>query len=292
MIAAPRLPARLPLLRASAATGSDPFGHTAPPPRCAAAVGPAAGELRGIATMARELPPLAELRAVLFDVDGTLADSDPLHFLAFRECLQEVGFQDGVPIDEAFFQQRISGRANSEIGADLLPLWPREKRDKFLDDKEARFRSMAAQELRPVRGLQRLCNWAAARGLRAAAVTNAPRANAEQMIEAVGLSHYFEHLVIGSECARPKPYPEPYLEGLACLGEDARHAFALEDSPSGIRAAVAAGVAVVGVTTGNPEGMLRDAGASLIIADFDDALLWDYLTPPQATEDLTTQPRP
>jgi beta-phosphoglucomutase-like phosphatase (HAD superfamily) len=66
------------------------------------------------------------------------------------------------------------------------------------------------------------------RGFRRAAVTNAPRPNAEQMIAAVGLTDFFEYLVIGNECERPKPFPDPYLKALKHFKVSAENAFAFE----------------------------------------------------------------
>ena len=50
------------------------------------------------------------------------------------------------------------------------------------------------------------------------AVTNAPRLNAEMMMTALKLDGYFEHLVIGAECSRAKPFPDPYIEGMRLVG--------------------------------------------------------------------------
>ncbi|CAI5522194.1 unnamed protein product [Closterium sp. Naga37s-1] len=226
----------------------------------------------------RALPPVRQLRAVLFDIDGTLTDSDPLHFLAFQRMLSDVGFDGGRPIDEAFFRTRISGRHNPDIGRDLFPEWTEEQRTAFLDEKEALFRRLAGDHIKPVAGLDRLCAWIEATGLRRAAVTNAPRENAEQMLAALGLTSFFEHLIIGSECARAKPFPDPYQEAMRRFGVRPDECFACEDSPSGMRAAVAANLATVGVLTGNTEDALYKAGAAIVVRDYDDPLLWSQLT--------------
>lgn len=217
------------------------------------------------------------VKAVLFDVDGTLADSDPLHFIAFRDMLAEMGYNGGTPITEEFFSAFISGNNNVATGLFLFPDWDQQRRDQWLDDKEAYFRRLAAKHLNPVAGLHRLTDWVKEKGFRRAAVTNAPRPNAEQMIAAVGLTDFFEYLVIGSECTRSKPFPDPYLQALEHFGVSADHAFALEDSPAGLGAAVAAGLPVVGITTGNPGPVLVAAGAAFLIKDYDDPALWSQL---------------
>ena len=70
------------------------------------------------------LPPLGSIRGVLFDIDGTLCDSDPLHYQAFRDSLAERGFNGGAPITREFFDEHISGGHNSVLGRQLWPDWP------------------------------------------------------------------------------------------------------------------------------------------------------------------------
>ncbi|XP_074573424.1 haloacid dehalogenase-like hydrolase domain-containing protein Sgpp [Curcuma longa] len=220
---------------------------------------------------------LAPVEAVLLDVDGTLCDSDPLHYFAFRETLSEIGYNNGIPIDEEFYIKNISGRHNDEIARILFPDWDSEKAAKILEDKEAMFRRIVIEQLKPVDGIHRLCNWIKDHGLKRAAVTNAPRANAELMISMLGLSDFFQVVIIGSECERAKPFPDPYLKALEELNSSAEHSFIFEDSASGIKAGVAAGMPVIGLTTRNPEKSLEEAGATFLIKDYEDPKLWKAL---------------
>ncbi|KAL3516760.1 hypothetical protein ACH5RR_023662 [Cinchona calisaya] len=217
------------------------------------------------------------LEAILFDSDGTLCDSDPIHYYAFREMLQEVGFNGGQPITEDFFIKNISGMHNDELCRVLFPNWEFDKAMKFMEDKEDMFRRLASEQLKPVNGLDKLCKWIEDRSLKRAAVTNAPRPNAELIISMLGLSSFFEQLVIGSECERAKPFPDPYLKALGALRVSPEHAFVFEDSVSGTKAGVAAGMPVVGVVSRNPEKLLTDAGATFAITDFQDSKLWEAL---------------
>lgn len=87
---------------------------------------------------------------------------------------------------------------------------------------------MAAEEMEPMKGLHQLCEWIEDQGLKRAAVTNAPRPNAVQLISSLGLSGFFETIVIGSECDQAKPFPDPYLTALSVLGVSHEHAFVFE----------------------------------------------------------------
>ena len=246
------------------------------------------------------------LRMVLFDVDGTLADSDPIHFEVFRTLLLEHGVNGGRPIDEEFFKRNISGRSNAAITADFFPGFSVRERERFSARKEGMYRERAKDSLRQIEGLQRFLDACRARGVRMAAVTNAPRANAELMLAAlnleVGAGAVFETLVIGDECARPKPAPDPYLTALERMGVDPAStsgragAVVVEDSASGVAAGVAAGLRVVGITTTLSDGELRAAGASMTIGDYDDGGLWGLigggLTTASNTETTTAEAAP
>ncbi|KAB1215781.1 Haloacid dehalogenase-like hydrolase domain-containing protein Sgpp [Morella rubra] len=222
------------------------------------------------------LAELAPLQAILFDVDGTLCDSDPIHYNAFHEMLQEIGFNGGVPITEEFYVENIAGKHNDDVAVFLFPD-DIQRGLKFTDDKEAMFRRLAPEQLKPVDGVYKVKKWVEDRGLKRAAVTNAPRPNAELMISLLGLSDFFDALVIGEECEHTKPHPDPYLKALEILNVSKDHTFVFEDSVSGIKAGVAAGMPVVGLTTRNPEHLLMEAKPALLIKAYDDPKLWSAL---------------
>jgi hypothetical protein len=80
--------------------------------------------------------------------DGDTCDRATFCCLSsFVEILHEVGFNNGLHIDEAFYNAHISGRHNPDITSDLFPDWSEERREQFADDKEARFRTLAGEAL-------------------------------------------------------------------------------------------------------------------------------------------------
>jgi HAD superfamily hydrolase (TIGR01509 family) len=219
------------------------------------------------------------LSGFLFDIDGTLVNSDPIHQAVFRELLVEEGFNDKKPIDEGFFREHIAGRQNAMIMADLFPEWPIPKREEWSVKKEARFREVAASSMleRKMPGLDKLRKWIVDNKLPRAAVTNAPRLNAEAMLGGIAYETFFHTLIIGDECTAPKPQPDPYLKACKNLGVGSSQCIVFEDSPSGVRAGVAAGAFVIGILSGQEEETLLEAGCSLVINDFEDRKLWAHL---------------
>ncbi|MNE70653.1 Pyrophosphatase PpaX [compost metagenome] len=90
----------------------------------------------------------------------------------------------------------------------------------------------------------------------------------------MGLGQQFEHVLVAEELARAKPDPLPYLTGLQRLGAEARQALAFEDSLPGVAAASGAGIFTVGVATTQTPQRLLEAGAKLVVNDFNDPALW------------------
>lgn len=93
------------------------------------------------------------------------------------------------------------------------------------------------------------------------------------MLQAIGLSGYFEDVVYGEHCTHAKPHPEPYLVGLQRLGLSGDgDAIVLEDSPSGVRAGVAAGLPVIGLATTQTPAALEAVGACMVVQDYNGIL--------------------
>jgi HAD superfamily hydrolase (TIGR01509 family) len=212
------------------------------------------------------------LRALIFDMDGTLVHSDPMHLRAFAEILGP----EGITIDEDLYRSSIIGHTNESIFATLLPDLPVSEHEAFADRKEAAFRRLAL-ELEPVAGLADLLDWAEKRDIKVALVTNAPILNATHMLDVLGLTERFEVKITIDQVARGKPDPLPYLTALDRLGIGAAEAIAFEDSPSGMKAAKGAGLFSFGVLTGLTADEMTDAGADRTIETFRDQALWEIL---------------
>ena len=204
--------------------------------------------------------------ALLFDLDGTLIKSDPLHVEVFIDLYRERGRE----IDEAYYLRHIHGGANVEI---FSREFPDEDAQALSEEKEARFRDKLGGAAAPMPGLPALMDRADREGWPRALVTNAPRKNAEAMLDAIGLRDRMGPWVIGDEMARPKPDPLPYVTAMEQICADPRRSLAFEDSPSGVRAARGSGARVIGVRSSLPHERLVEAGAHVTIEDYADPVL-------------------
>ena len=202
---------------------------------------------------------------MLFDLDGTLAETDSLHLPTWVDVLAPYG----VEVDEGFYRESISGRSTSKIVRDLLPhLSAKEGRD-LADAKEASFRERA-DELEPLPGLLDFMREAKNRGLSLALVTNAPEENVEAMLLALELREFFDEVVLSDEVGPVKPDPAPYRAALDRLGVAPEESLAFEDSTSGIASSVGVGIPTVGIASTQAPETLEDAGAFMVAADFAD----------------------
>ncbi|MBR1148327.1 HAD family phosphatase [Bradyrhizobium sp. AUGA SZCCT0431] len=214
------------------------------------------------------MPPLSG-KALLFDIDGTLADTDALHLEAFNQVLGPRGHT----FDHARFSKELQGFSNASISARFLAEEPPTRQTAIIGEKEATFRKLVAGKVQPLPGLMALLARADRANIPMVAVTNAPRLNAEMLLSGLGIMDRFKALVIGDELAHGKPHPMPYLEGLRAAGAAAALSIAFEDSRSGVQSAAAAGIATVGMRTSLGHADLIAAGAATTAANFDDPAL-------------------
>ena len=197
------------------------------------------------------MTPVAEIRALLFDMDGVLVDSNPLHRLTWSEYNR----RHGIETTEAM-QRRMYGKRNDEIVRDFFgdALTP-EEIFRHGAAKEALYREM----LQP-----RLADSLA---------TNAEPANVNFVLDAAQLRPFFRATIDGHQVSNPKPHPEIYLRAADQLGVPPHHCVVFEDSETGVAAGLAAGMRVVGIATTHD----HLPGVSLLVPDFLDARLESWM---------------
>jgi HAD superfamily hydrolase (TIGR01509 family) len=205
-------------------------------------------------------------KALLFDIDGTLADTDALHLQAFNLVFGPRGHV----FDHGRFTRELQGFSNASIGERFLANEPPDRQSAIMEEKEAAFRNLVAGQIEPTPGLMALLARADQAGIPMVAVTNAPRLNAEMLLSGLGIAQRFEAVVIGDELPHGKPHPMPYLEGLRAVSAAPDLSVAFEDSRSGIKSASAAGIATVGIRTSLGHADMIEAGARLTARTFDD----------------------
>lgn len=181
--------------------------------------------------------------AILFDFDGVLADTEPLHWRCWNAVLAPIGLQvtwddyrrNCVGISDRDFLERLGALGNPPRTVDEL--WPYYPLKKKLFAERATSGGLIADDLKAL--LSRLDPG------RLAVVTSSSRQEIEAILKAEGVLQNFGAAVYGDEVSRLKPDPEPYRTAMERLGVD--HAIALEDSGPGLESARRAGCEVISV---------------------------------------------
>lgn len=211
--------------------------------------------------------------AILFDLDGTLTNTDSVHYETWQNLLQDYNLE----IDPVFYDQHFSGRMNKDILQDILPQLSEADAIALGNRKEADFRQRAKYSLVPLPGLLTLLDWCDDNNIKKAVVTNAPVENAAFMLEVLKLRDRFPVVIIGEQVEFGKPHPMPYQVGMEKLSVGAERAIAFEDSPTGITSAVGAGLCTVGIDSTHPAQTLYEMGAKLVVSDFNDDKVMNLL---------------
>lgn len=192
-----------------------------------------------------EYPPLEPGLALIFDMDGVLVDSNPIHREAWALFNRRFSVETTAAMSE-----RMYGKRNDEIIRDFFGegLPPEEVFQRGAD-KEALYREMIAGRAGAmlVPGVRDFLE--RYRGVPMAVASNAEPANVDAVLDQAGLRPYFRAVVNGHQVSKPKPDPEIYLRAAGILGVTPVNCIAFEDSHSGIGAAKAAGMRVIGVRT-------------------------------------------
>jgi HAD superfamily hydrolase (TIGR01509 family) len=185
-------------------------------------------------------------RAMAWDVDGTLVDSEPLHLRA----LQSVCDAHGVDITD-FGDTPFVGVAIGDVWRLLAPRLAC-KFEQQTDNAEGEFRRAVTRyylehssEVRVLPGARHALEHLSSLGVALAAVSNSERPIVLANLKTIGVLDLFQVVVSLDDVGQPKPAAEPYLRALAAMAVPAREAWAVEDSVSGARSARSAGLRVL-----------------------------------------------
>ncbi|SOC82060.1 haloacid dehalogenase superfamily, subfamily IA, variant 3 with third motif having DD or ED [Ensifer adhaerens] len=179
------------------------------------------------------------IKAIAWDIDGTLIDSEPVH----HKALMAVSARYGVHI--AADDERFIGVAMSDVWTVLAPLYPAslDNRTWLVEIVEAYIDRVA--ELRPIPGAPETVLALAAAGIVQCAVSNSSRRIVEANLKAMGLDHVMSFAIAREDVIEGKPDPEPYRLACTRLGLDPSEVQAVEDSAVGAQSAKAAGMLVL-----------------------------------------------
>jgi beta-phosphoglucomutase len=209
----------------------------------------------------RQLPGRDDImRAVLWDLDGTLVDSAEYHWRAWVLTMGAVGMRPTRAQFEASFGQRNDDILTGWLGLEV----PRDEIARLGDQKEETYRRLMREEgLVPLPGAAQWVTRLASADWKQAIASSAPRANVEAVLDVLGWRSRFEGIVSAEDVRVGKPEPDVFLAGAERLGVPPSQCVVVEDADAGVEAAHRAGMRCVGVGS-------RATRADLVVATLAD----------------------
>jgi beta-phosphoglucomutase len=188
--------------------------------------------------------------AVLWDLDGTLVDSEEYHWLSWRDAMRAEGIDLSYERFLASFGQRNDRILAGWLGADADPARVR----RVGDAKEAEYRRLAEERgLTPLPGAREWLERLHAAGWKQAIASSAPRLNVETMLRVLRLDRLLDAIVPAEDVTRGKPEPDVFLAAAASVGVPPARCIVVEDAAAGVEAGRRAGMRTIGV---NPRARL------------------------------------
>jgi len=184
-------------------------------------------------------------KAVLWDMDGTLINSEELHWISWRNAMAN----EGIAITRAQFLTSFGQRNDSIIPAWLGSAATPERIERISTEKEELYRHLVRRDgIAPEPGVATWLHRLHQQGWQQAIATAAPRANVDAVLEALSATHIFQGIVSAEDVHRGKPDPEVYLVAAARVGIPAERCIVVEDAVAGVEGAHIAGMRSIGVS--------------------------------------------
>jgi HAD superfamily hydrolase (TIGR01509 family) len=209
---------------------------------------------------------MSAARAVLWDMDGTLIDSEEFHWISWRDTMAK----EGIPITHEQFLSSFGQRNDSIIprwlGAASTPEWV----ERISIAKEELYRDLIRRHgMSPLPGVSDWVRRLHEEGWRQAIASAAPRANIEVVVESLKAAHYSRAIVSAEDVQKGKPDPEVYLLAASRVGASPDRSIVVEDAVAGVEAARNAGMRSIGVSRDGKHLAANVVVRSLNLLDID-----------------------
>ena len=213
------------------------------------------------------------LKAVIFDMDGVIIDSEPLHLLSTQRTLSAYGID--LPID--YLNQFVGSTTVSMFETIISDYQLSLDVDELIELDSKNCKEIYKEKgMTPVDGVQELIRDLYQHGIKLAVASSSPLKRIETVTKKFGIQKYFTKLISGTTVTNPKPAPDIFLETLKQLGVNKKEAVIIEDSKNGTLAAKAAGIPCIGFI--NPNSGNQDLYAANVATDSLYALNYKYIS--------------
>ena len=206
------------------------------------------------------------LKAIIFDLDGTMVDSLPYHHESWRIFFKNNNLEEN---DFTEILKEYKGGGTLELMTSVFGnMYTKEELEKMTNDKEVIFRDIYKSKIYPIEGLKKFLDNLKESNISLSIGSNAIRKNVIMTIEELGITNYFSSIICGDEVSKGKPDPEMYIKTLSNLKVNKDECVIFEDSIEGVEAAKNADIKVIGVTSSQSSEILKSVGAFETINDY------------------------
>ncbi len=212
---------------------------------------------------------MPELEAVIWDMDGVLADTAPHHLLAWRETF----VKRGINFTEADFMRGFGVRNDAIIKNVLGEAIAEEEIETIAREKEATFRRIIGKDVKPLPGALELVKELHNQGIRMAIASSTVMENIRLIIGSLAIEKCFQAIITGHDVTEGKPSPQVFLLAAQRLGAKPENCIVVEDAVAGVKAAKSAGMHCVAITSTHPREKLAEA--DLIVASLEKVTVKD-----------------
>lgn len=216
--------------------------------------------------------PFSEKRLVIFDCDGVLVDSETIVCRVLAEEMTKLG----MPATAEELDEQFSGRPSKDCILDIEARYGGPLPEAYFNATESRIRRAFHEELEPVTGIHEVLEKLQGTHLQSCVASSGPHAKMQVTLNKTGLWDFFEGRIFSADdVGRGKPWPDLFLHSAAKFDVAPEHCLVVEDSIAGVKAAVAAGMPVIGYSHSSVRGRQLEAEGARVISDMQ--LLLDYL---------------
>ena len=198
---------------------------------------------------------MAEVEAVIWDMDGVIADTGPYHLSAWQEVFR----QRGVKFTEEDFKRNF-GRKNDTIIRDALgEQIAQGEIDSIAREKEKTFRRVIGQKIKTFPGAVELLQSLKQHRFKMAIASSTPIENIRLITGSLGIDNCFQSIISDKDVTEGKPSPQGFLLAAQRLGVEPRNCIVIEDAMAGVAAAKRAGMRCLAITNTHPRQSLKQA---------------------------------